>query len=33
MRKLVFVLTALAFTLSLGAAQASADVGKDFSYF
>ncbi len=33
MRKLVFVLTALAFTLSLGAVQASADVGKDFSYF
>ena len=33
MRKLVFVLTALAFTLSLGVTQASADGGKDFSYF
>jgi hypothetical protein len=33
MRKLVFVLITLVFTLSLGAAQASADVGKDFSYF
>ena len=33
MRKLVFVLTVLAFTLSLGVAQASADGGNDFSYF
>jgi hypothetical protein len=32
-RKLVFILTALAFTMSLGAAQASAGVGNGISNF
>lgn len=33
MRKFVFLLTALAFTLSLSAVPSSADGGNDFSYF